>query len=70
MPHPDREAVVVPKRSLSTFLAQCQRLATYPRVGGLYVVRVKVKKPASTPEKGHDVAMPDASGFPRQGAKR
>jgi hypothetical protein len=45
-------------------------IAKFYRKGGLYVMRVKVKKPASTPESGPDVAMRGASDFPRQGTKR
>ena len=63
MLYTDEEAVVVPKGSLSKFLAQCQRLATYPRVGGLYVARVKVRSPQSIPAvKSED--------FPRPGRGR
>ena len=39
------EAVVVLAGALSMSLAGCKRLATYPRVGGLYVARVKVRNP-------------------------
>jgi hypothetical protein len=45
MLYTDTEAVVVPAGALSKFLAGCKRLATYPRVGGLYVARVKVRNP-------------------------
>jgi hypothetical protein len=63
MLYTDTEAVVVPKGSLSKFLAQCKRLATYPRVGGLYVAKFKVKNPqCSGAVKSDD--------FPRQGGSR
>ena len=63
MLYTDEEAVVVPKGSLSKFLAQCQRLATYPRVGGLYVARVKVRNPQST-------TAVKSEDFPRPGRGR
>ena len=63
MLYTDTEAVVVPKGSLSKFLAQCKRLATYPRVGGLYVAKFKVKNvPCSGAVESED--------FPRQGGGR
>ena len=40
MLYTDGEAVVVPKGSLSKTLAQCQRLATYPRVGPAATIRL------------------------------
>ena len=63
MLYTDTEAVVVPAGSLSKFLAGCKRLATYPRVGGLYVAGAKVKDP------GRIVAGKSES-FPRPGRGR
>ena len=55
-------------------------IATFQRKGGLYVMRVKVKKPKTSTESqpvGKDAATRDrprddgpAAGFPRQGLKR
>ena len=63
MLYTDTEAVVVPKGSLSKFLAQCKRLATYPRVGGLYVAKFKVKNPK-------DSGAVESEDFPRPGRGR
>ena len=55
----DTEAVVVPGSSLSKFLAGCKRLAMYPRVGGLYVAKVKVRNPPSSAAvKSEDFTRP------------
>jgi len=55
----DTEAVVVPAGALSKFLATCKRLATYPRVGGLYVAKVKVRNPPSSAAvKSEDFTRP------------
>ena len=59
MLYTDTEAVVVPGGSLSKFLAGCKRLATYPRVGGLYVAKVKVRNPPSSAAvKSEDFTRP------------
>ena len=63
MLYTDTEAVVVPAGALSKCLAGCTRLATYPRVGGLYVARVNVRDPERTIAGKSD-------DFPRQGRGR
>ncbi len=63
MLYTDEESAVVPKGSLPRFLAQCQRPATYFRVGGLYVARVKVRNPQGTTAVKSD-------DFPRPGRGR
>jgi hypothetical protein len=63
MLYTDKEAVVVPAGALSKFLETCKRLATYPRVGGLYVARVKVKDPERT-------IAGKSEDFPRPGLGR
>ena len=52
------EATVVPEGSLSRFLGQVRAVAKYPRLGGLYVAKMKAKAPRKK------------SGFTRQGPKR
>ena len=56
------EAVVVPDGALSRFLGTIKAIAKYPRKGGLYVARMRVKNPRPKPAT--------ASGFSRQGTRR
>ncbi len=56
------EAVVVPDGALSRFLGTIKAIAKYPRKGGLYVARMRVKNPRPKPAT--------ASGFGRQGTRR
>ena len=64
----DKEAVVVPKGLLDKFLASVQRLATYPRAGGLYVAEMTVKaKPVDPKPDANPVA---GSPFGGQGQQR
>ena len=51
-------SIVVPAGALSRFLKHCRTIAEYPRKGGLYVAKMKLKTPK--PE----------SSFTRQGAGR
>ena len=53
-----KTCIVVPAGALSRFLKHCRRVAEYPRKGGLYVAKMKLKTPK--PE----------SSFTRQGAGR
>ena len=61
----DKEAVVVPKGLLDKFLASVQRLATYPRAGGLYVAEMTVR---AKPDPKSDPAA--GSPFGGQGQQR
>ena len=56
------EAVVVPDGALSRFLGTIKAIAKYPRKGGLYVAKMRVKNPRPKPAT--------ASGFGRQGTRR
>ena len=56
------EAVVVPDGALSRFLGAIKAIAKYPRKGGLYVAKMRVKNPRPKPAT--------ASGFGRQGTRR
>ena len=53
-------AVVVPEGALSRFLGSIRALARYPRRGGLYVAKMKARKPRTA----------NRPGFTRPGAKR
>ena len=53
--------VVVPAGALSQFLGQVRQVAKYPRSGGLYVSKMKVRKPKPS--------GPKDTGFGRPGAK-
>ena len=53
-----KTSIVVPAGALSRFLKHCRKIAEYPRKGGLYVAKMKLKTPK--PE----------SSFTRQGAGR
>ena len=61
----DKEAVVISKGLLDKFLASVNRLATYPRAGGLYVAEMTVKAKPPDPQTSPKSAA--ASPFGRQG---
>ena len=68
-----RGAVVVPEGVFDQILAQCEIIAKYPRKGGLWVAKMKVRAPASTmkfPAKQPDADGPAKSSFGRQGVQR
>ena len=59
MLYTDIEDVVAPAGALSKFLVGCERLATYLRVGGLYVAKVKFRNPPQgAAVKSEDFARP------------
>ncbi len=67
---------VVPDGALSRFLGNIRKVAQYPRKGGLYVAKMKIRAPntrppsaGTRPPRKHD-PRPAKQGFGRQGAKR
>ena len=82
--HTKAGATVVPGGALSRFLGSVRHVASYPRRGGLYVAKMKIRAPRTrtrtTPgtTPGHspgtlrrpDPKKPGAQGFGRQGTKR
>ncbi len=75
-------ATVVPDGALSRFLGSVRHVANYPRRGGLYVAKMKIRAPRTrnartTPGPNParlrdrpDPKKPGAQGFGRQGTKR
>ena len=63
-------ATVVPDGSLSKFLGAVRHVANYPRRGGLYVAKMKVRRPGPRAPRKPNPRRPGAQGFGRQGAKR
>ena len=63
-------ATVVPEGALSRFLGSVRQVARYPRRGGLYVARMKLRAPRARPQRRPDPKKPSAPGFGRPGAKR
>ena len=64
------EATVVPAGALSRFLGNIRHIATYPRRGGLYVAKMKVRAPGARGQKRPSPKKPGAQGFRRLGAKQ
>jgi hypothetical protein len=72
-----RGAVVVPDGALSRYLASVRHVAKYPRRGGLYVAKVKVRTPAAADAKRaadlkarSPTAPAKSAGFGRRNSKR
>ena len=70
-----RGAVVVPDGALSRYLASVRHVAKYPRRGGLYVAKVKVRTPAAADAKrAANAKVPTApakkAGFGRRSSGR
>ena len=63
-------ATVVPGGTLSKFLGSVRHVANYPRRGGLYVAKMKVRAPGTRATRRPNPKKPGAQGFGRQGAKR
>ena len=56
------EATVVPAGTLSKFLGSLKHVAKYPRQGGLYITKMKMK--------ARDPKAAGKQSFTRQGARR
>ena len=69
-----RGAVVVPDGALSRYLASVRHVAKYPRRGGLYVAKVKVRTPAAADARRAANKKPPApakkAGFGRRSSTR
>ena len=69
-----RGAVVVPDAALSRYLASVRHVAKYPRRGGLYVAKVKVRTPAAADARRAANKKPPApakkAGFGRRSSTR
>ena len=63
-------ATVVPDGALSKFLGMVRHVAKYPRRGGLYVAKMKVRPPGARAPRKPNPKRPGAQGFGRQGARR
>ncbi len=63
---------VVPDGALSQFLGQVRQVAHYPRNGGLWVAKMKLRRPKIAPRTTSQRPSPkrSASGFGGRGAKR
>ncbi len=63
-------ATVVPDGALSRFLGSVRQIAHYPRRGGLYVAKMRVRARGRRAPTQPDPKKPKAQGFGRQGARR
>ena len=62
-------ATVVPDGALSKFLGSVRRIAEYPRRGGLYVAKMKLRARRARQPPKPQPKKPKPEGFGRQGVK-